>query len=72
MRGAGTSILLAMAMLLFVGCGKGEGRTCYSIKECNDGLICVGDDVRRCEDCAKSTACKSDGRCAARGNECVK
>ena len=59
-------------VLLLTGCTKGEGRTCYEASECDEGLVCVGDDVRRCESCANSPECKEDGRCKAKGNRCVK
>jgi hypothetical protein len=64
-------LLVGMA-LLFIGCAKGEGRTCYAAAECDEGLVCVGDDVRRCESCASSQACKDNGQCTAKGNRCVK
>lgn len=68
----GRTFMLLGVALLFIGCGKGEGRTCYKLSECDDGLVCVGDDVKRCESCASSEGCKDSGRCTAEGNRCVK
>jgi hypothetical protein len=48
MSGAKAFMLLGV-VLLFIGCTKGEGRTCYDTAECDEGLLCIGDDVRRCE-----------------------
>ena len=63
--------LLALLIGLVPGCKKGEGRTCYMAAECGEGLACVGDALKRCETCAGSASCQSDGSCSARDGRCI-
>jgi hypothetical protein len=63
--------LLALALTFVPACKKSEGATCYEPSDCAEGLACKGDDVRRCESCADSDICKSDGRCSASEGKCT-
>lgn len=60
------------SVLMLASCKKGEGATCYKAADCDEGLVCVGEDVRRCESCAASEECKESGLCTAKNNRCVK
>jgi hypothetical protein len=66
--------LIACVALLFVavsGCKKGEGGTCFEASECDEGLGCIGDALRRCEKCDSAEVCRVDGRCSAKDGLCT-
>jgi hypothetical protein len=62
---------LALAMFLSTGCKKSEGATCFELTDCEDGLACLGDNLRRCEKCDASEACSVSGLCTVKEGACV-
>ena len=68
----GILVFVAATMWMLPGCTRSEGGTCYKLEDCDDGLICIGDDVRRCESCTTTSMCEYEGRCTPMQNTCVK
>ena len=63
--------MLALALALVPGCKRGEGKPCFKVTDCAEGLACIGDALRRCEKCAGTELCDGDGRCTAKEGVCI-